>query len=64
MASSLPTQEEVPRIPLESNLWLCWREEERVGKSMKRSINFETGEFASMTDTETWTSFETAREQV
>ena len=41
--------------------WICWREEERDGKPTKIPVTPGTGAFASSTDRETWTDFETAR---
>lgn len=64
MVPWLPTREAVPETLLGYDQWLCWRTEERDGKSTKIPIDPETGEFASTTDPETWASFETAREQV
>ena len=60
---SLPTREAVPRSLLRSEQWVCWREEPRDGKQTKVPIDPTTGEYASTTDVETWTSFETARKR-
>ncbi|QLD86187.1 hypothetical protein HWV23_10795 [Natronomonas halophila] len=64
MSESLPDQDEIPDTLLEYDQWLCWRAEERDGKTTKIPIDPTTGEFASTTDAETWAAFETAREQV
>ena len=63
MPEALPAREEIPPSLLDHEQWLCWREENRDGKSTKIPINPSTGEFASTTDPETWTGFETARER-
>lgn len=42
--------------------WLCWKEEERDGKPTKIPVTPGAGAFASSTDPETWTDFETAVE--
>lgn len=44
--------------------WLCWRAEDRDGKMTKVPIDPNSGQFASTTDSATWSDFETAREQV
>lgn len=40
--------------------WLCWRSEERDGKSTKIPYSPRTGQRASSTSPETWTSYEEA----
>ncbi|NEU59140.1 hypothetical protein [Halorussus sp. MSC15.2] len=48
----------------EREQWVCWREEERDGKATKIPVTPGSGEFASSTDSETWTEFETALDYV
>ncbi|USZ71425.1 hypothetical protein [Natronosalvus halobius] len=38
--------------------WLCWRSEDRDGKSTKVPIDPKTGSFASSTDNTTWSDFD------
>jgi putative DNA primase/helicase len=64
VSSPPPTREDIPQALLEYDQWLCWRAEERDGKTTKIPIDPTSAEFASTTDPETWTNFETAREQV
>jgi len=52
----------IPETLREHEQWVCWREQERDGKSTKVPVTPDTGEFASATDPETWTSFEKALE--
>ena len=59
---SPPAGESIPRPLLEYNQWICWREAQRDGKQTKIPIEPTTGEYASTTDPETWSSFGTARE--
>lgn len=40
--------------------WVCWREEVRDEKPTKIPIAPETGTYASVTDADTWTNFDTA----
>ncbi|QLG29823.1 hypothetical protein HUG10_19620 (plasmid) [Halorarum halophilum] len=54
----------VPREFVDVDQWICWREEERDGKPTKIPITPGTGVFASSTDPETWTNFETALEYI
>ena len=61
---SLPTRETIPESLRDHNQWICWRQEPRDGKQTKIPINPASGEYASTTDLETWSSFETAREWV
>lgn len=64
MSESPPSRDEIPDRLLEYDQWLCWRAEDRDGKTTKIPIGPTSGEFASTTDPETWAPFETAREQV
>ncbi|QLD87063.1 hypothetical protein HWV23_15470 [Natronomonas halophila] len=64
MSSAPPTRDAIPETLLEYDQWLCWRAEERDGKTTKVPIDPSSGEFASTTDPETWAAFGTAREQV
>jgi primase-polymerase (primpol)-like protein len=50
----------LPTALVEREQWLCWEEQERDGKPTKVPITPESGAFASATDPETWTDFETA----
>lgn len=58
----LPERHELPDSLTERSQWVCWREDERDGNSTKVPVNPYTGGFASTTDSETWSDFETARE--
>ncbi|RBI63867.1 hypothetical protein DMJ13_04950 [halophilic archaeon] len=40
---------------------MCWREQDRDGKPTKVPVNPATGQYASATDSETWTGFDHAR---
>ena len=59
--SSIPTRSTVPETLLEYDQWLCWRTEARDGKPTKIPVNPSSGEFASTTDSDTWTPFQKAR---
>ncbi|WP_137287789.1 phage NrS-1 polymerase family protein [Halorussus salinisoli] len=48
----------------EREQWVCWKEEQRDGKATKIPVTPGSGEFASSTDSETWTGFETALDYV
>ena len=61
---ALPLREDIPDRLLKYDQWLCWREEDRDGKPTKIPIDPVTGEFASTTNPETWSEFETARDRV
>ncbi|WP_049948022.1 phage NrS-1 polymerase family protein [Candidatus Halobonum tyrrellensis] len=52
----------VPSAFVAVEQWICWREEERDGKPTKIPVTPGTGGFASSTDPETWSDFETALE--
>ncbi|OIB57330.1 hypothetical protein [Natrialba sp. SSL1] len=52
----------LPAGLVESDQWICWREQERDGKPTKVPITPTTGEFASSTDDQTWTTFDDALE--
>ncbi len=52
----------LPKQLRERDQWVCWREEPRDGKPTKIPVTPESGEFASSTDPDTWTSVETALE--
>ena len=54
--------ETIPETLRERDQWVCWREEERDGKPTKIPVTPGAGGFASSTESETWTSFETALE--
>lgn len=44
--------------------WLCWREQDRDGKTTKVPIDPTSGSYASATDPSTWADFQTARTYV
>ncbi|MFC4452102.1 MULTISPECIES: hypothetical protein [Halorussus] len=48
----------------EREQWVCWKEEQRDGKATKIPVTPGSGGFASSTDSETWTDFETAFDYV
>ncbi|RDI69553.1 phage NrS-1 polymerase family protein [Halopelagius longus] len=52
----------LPTALIEYDQWICWREQERDGKPTKVPITPRSGEFASSTDEQTWTSFGDALE--
>jgi len=52
----------LPTALIEYDQWICWREQERDGKPTKVPITPASGEFASSTDEQTWTSFDDALE--
>jgi primase-polymerase (primpol)-like protein len=60
--SSIDELETIPETLREREQWVCWREAERDGKPTKIPVTPGAGGFASSTESETWTSFETALE--
>ncbi|MFC4360303.1 hypothetical protein ACFO0N_20345 [Halobium salinum] len=52
----------LPTALVERDQWVCWNEQTRDGKPTKIPITPRTGGFASSTDRDTWTDFETAVE--
>ncbi|KTG07683.1 hypothetical protein AUR64_02245 [Haloprofundus marisrubri] len=50
----------LPDVLVERDQWVCWRSEKRGGKSTKIPVEPRVGSFASSTDSETWSDFETA----
>ena len=52
----------IPDALVERKQWVCWREEDRDGKPTKVPVVPTSGAFASTTDPDTWTGFETALE--
>ena len=52
----------IPDALVEREQWVCWREEDRDGKPTKVPVIPTSGAFASTTDPDTWTGFETALE--
>lgn len=56
-----PLSDELPETLLGYDQWVCWTEKERDGKLTKIPVDPNTGRYASATDSETWSSFETAR---
>lgn len=58
----LPSAEMLPDDLLSRPQWLCWKEQDRDGKSTKVPIDPTSGSYASATDPSTWADFETARD--
>ncbi|SFL47055.1 hypothetical protein SAMN04487950_3918, partial [Halogranum rubrum] len=54
------TQESIPEELADRPQWVCWRRAERDGKATKIPVVPGVGSFASSTDPETWSDFETA----
>ncbi len=54
--------EAIPETLRERDQWVCWREEKRDGKPTKIPVTPGAGGFASATESETWASFEAARD--
>jgi len=52
----------LPEGVREREQWVCWREEERDGKPTKIPVTPGAGGFASSTESDTWSDFETALE--
>jgi len=50
----------LPTAIIEHDQWICWEEKERDGKLTKIPITPGSGEFASSTDEQTWTTFDNA----
>jgi putative DNA primase/helicase len=57
----LPAAETLPAAMVTRKQWLCWRAEDRDGKTTKVPVDPSTGSYASTTDPEMWTDFATAR---
>jgi len=57
---SIDEPEAIPETLRERDQWVCWREEERDGKSTKIPVTPGVGGFASATESETWAGFEAA----
>ena len=55
--------EKIPKELRERPQWVCWRSEERSGKSTKVPYNPQTGRRASTTDPTTWSHYRTAFHQ-
>ncbi|MFC7205265.1 hypothetical protein ACFQJC_17280 [Haloferax namakaokahaiae] len=53
-------QEKLPAQLVERDQWVCWRSEKRDGKKTKIPVVPGEGSFASSTNSETWSDFETA----
>ncbi|MFC7237633.1 hypothetical protein ACFQS4_05275 [Saliphagus sp. GCM10025317] len=51
-------EESIPEKLRNRDQWLCWRSEDRDGKSTKVPIDPKTGSFASSTDDTTWSDFD------
>lgn len=56
--------EAIPDELAERPQWICWRAEDRDGKTTKVPVDPTTGSFASTTDDRTWTTLEQALEYV
>jgi putative DNA primase/helicase len=52
----------LPEALREREQWVCWREEDRDGKPTKIPVTPGAGGFASSTESNTWSDFETALE--
>ncbi|WP_134672239.1 phage NrS-1 polymerase family protein [Halorussus marinus] len=52
----------LPEALREREQWVCWREEDRDGKPTKIPVTPGAGGFASSTESDTWSDFETALE--
>jgi len=59
MSAAVPT-DSLPDAFLTYDHWICWREEERDGQFTKLPVDPHTDSFASTTDAETWSDYETA----
>ena len=64
MNESIPAESDLPDALTSRDQWLCWRAEKRDGKRTKIPVEPTSGEFASTTDPDTWSDFETARDRV
>ncbi|NGM71333.1 hypothetical protein G6M89_20410 [Natronolimnobius sp. AArcel1] len=56
--------EAIPDELAERPQWICWRAEDRDGKTTKVPVDPTTGSFASTTDDRTWTTLDQALEYV
>lgn len=56
-----PTKADLPSDLTDRDQWVCWKTRQRNGKATKVPIDPATDTFASTTEAETWSSFETAR---
>ena len=52
--------EQIPRSLREAPQWVCWKSEDRQGRSTKIPYDARTGRRASSTDPATWTTYEQA----
>ena len=52
--------ENIPEELKKIEQWVCWKAEDRNGKSTKTPINPKTGGYAMSNNKATWTDFETA----
>jgi primase-polymerase (primpol)-like protein len=59
--SDFPPSDSIPETLLGYDQWVCWTEKERDGKLTKIPVDPNTGQYASATDSQTWSSFEAAR---
>ncbi len=57
----LPTAADLPESLHQYDQWICWREQTRGSKPTKVPVDPQTGQYASATDAETWTSLNEAR---
>ena len=58
----LPPADTLPAAMVTRPQWLCWRAEERDGKTTKVPVEPNSGSYASATDAATWADFATARD--
>ncbi|WP_255197736.1 phage NrS-1 polymerase family protein [Halorarius litoreus] len=59
---ALPPADALPAAMVTRPQWLCWRPEDRDGKTTKVPIDPSSGSYASTTDSATWKDFATARD--
>lgn len=51
---------QIPEAMKKEHQWVCWRSEERDGKTTKVPVNPDTGKYARSNSPKTWSDFETA----
>jgi putative DNA primase/helicase len=62
MGIDVPVATDLPEELTKRDQWVCWRQQTRNGKQTKVPVNPQTGSFGSATNSDSWTSFEEARE--
>jgi len=60
--SNIPPARDLPNRITDRDQWVCWRHQDRDGKTTKVPINPHTGLFGSATDPDTLSDFSTAHE--